>query len=557
MEKYTIGIDFGSLSGRCILTNIRTGEEIAANVFEYPHQVMSECLPGGTRLMVDWHLQHPQDYLDVLSNTIPAVMKTAKVRPEQIIGIGVDFTSCTMLPILKDGTPMCFLEKYKDEPNAYVKLWKHHSAQPWADRMTQTAIERGEAFIYRYGGRISSEWMFPKIWQTLEENPELYKETGAFIEAADWIVMILTGKLIRNTASAGAKACWHKRDGFPSKEYFRELDVRLENVIEEKFWGEVRSIGTRAGTLTKNAACLTGLLEGTAVATAHLDAHGATVGAKITGPGEMLIMMGTSSCHELMGEKEELVPGICGYVEDGIVPGYFGYEAGQSCVGDHFSWFIENCLPEAYTSAAERAKKNIYEYLNELAEKKSVGESGLIALDWWNGNRSVLADGNLSGLLLGCTLLTKPEDIYRALIEATAFGTRKIIETFIEYHVPVEKIIIAGGIAEKNPFIMQIYADVTGRMIEVAGSGQNAALSSCIWAAVAAGEERGGYGDVRKAALVMGKRKDVKYVPDTENQKAYNKLYEEYVCLHDYFGRGTNQVMKRLKKYMNECRRKK
>lgn len=557
MKKYTIGIDFGSLSGRCLLTDVESGEEMAVSVLEYAHGVMSERLPDGTPLMVDWHLQHPQDYLDVLQYTIKDVMKQAKITNEQVIGVGVDFTSCTMLPILKDGTPLCFLNEFQSVPNAYVKLWKHHSAQIWADKMTETAIRRGEKFIQRYGGRISSEWMFPKIWQILEESPEVYNRADTFLEAADWIVMVLTGKLIRNTASAGAKACWHKKDGFPSKDYFKELNPKLENVIEEKFWGEVRSIGTKAGKLTAEAATLTGLLEGTPVATAHLDAHGATVGAKITGPGKMLIMMGTSSCHELMCETEELVPGICGYVEDGIVPGYFGYEAGQSCVGDHFAWVIENCLPESYQETAKSYGKDIYAYLNSLASKKVAGETGLIALDWWNGNRSVLADGNLSGMILGCTLLTKPEDIYRALIEATAYGTRKIIETFMQYHVPVNEIIIAGGIAEKNPFIMQIYADVTGREIHIAGSKQNAALSSCIWAALAAGKENGGYDDVKEAADVMGKIKNVVYKPNAKNKAVYDRLYKEYEIVHDYFGKSINPVMKNLKIIMNECRRNK
>lgn len=555
MKKYTVGIDFGTLSGRCLLTDVETGEEIATSVFEYPHQVMSDKLLDGTPLMIDWHLQHPQDYLDVLHFTIRDVMHQANISNKQVIGVGVDFTSCTMLPILKDGTPLCFLNEFKSVPNAYVKLWKHHSAQPWADKMTETAIRRGEKFIKRYGGKISSEWMFPKIWQTLEENPEVYEKADTFIEAADWIVMVLTGNLVRNTASAGAKACWHKKDGFPSKEYFKELDPRLENIIEEKFWGEVRSIGTRAGLLTQKAAELTGLLEGTPIATAHLDAHGATVGAKITEPGKMLIMMGTSSCHELMCSTEEMVPGICGYVEDGIVPGYYGYEAGQSCVGDHFAWFVENCLPASYKEEAKRQNKDIYSYLNILAAEKEVGETGLIALDWWNGNRSVLVDGNLSGMILGYTLLTKPEDIYRALIEATAFGTRKIVETFIEYHVPVDEIIIAGGIAEKNPFIMQIYADVTGRTIHIAGSKQNAALSSCIWAALAAGKENGGYDDIKEAADNMGNIKDVVYSPNWENKAAYDQLYKEYEVLHDYFGRGINPIMNNLKRRMNECRR--
>lgn len=552
MEKYTIGIDFGTLSGRCLLVDVASGKEAAASVYEYPHGVIEGSLPDGKKLPIDWYLQHPKDYLEVLKNTVGKTLDKAGVKPEQVIGIGVDFTACTMLPITEDGTPLCMLEKYRSDPNAYVKLWKHHSAQPQADRLTRVAREREESFIKRYGGKISSEWMLPKILQTLEESPDVYRDTYTFLEAGDWIVLQLTGKLMRNSCAAGAKSLWHKRNGFPSKEYFKAVHPGLENVVEDKLKGPVVSIGTRAGLLTDVGAALCGLPAGTPVAVAHLDAHGATIGAKVVSEGKMLVMIGTSSCHELMCREEKEVEGICGYVEDGIVPGYFGYEAGQSCVGDHFSWFVRNCVPSAYEEAAKESGCSIYEYLDRKACAKKVGESGLIALDWWNGNRSVLADGELSGLLIGCTLQTKPEDIYRALIEATAFGMRKIIETFAGYGVPVDEIIMAGGIARKNPFIMQTYADVTGRTIQIAGSEQNAALSSAIWAALAAGSENGGYDDVNLAAEKMGKLMDVAYVPDQAKKRQYDILYREYIALHDYFGRGTNDVMKRLKRMTSE-----
>lgn len=552
MEKYTIGIDFGTLSGRCLLVEVESGKEVAASVYEYPHGVIEGRLPGGEKLSIDWYLQHPKDYLEVLENTVGKTLDKAGVKPEQVIGVGVDFTACTMLPVAEDKTPLCMMEEYESDPNAYVKLWKHHSAQPQADRMTKIALDRKEDFIKRYGGKISSEWMLPKILQTLEESPGVYHDAYTFLEAGDWIVWQLTGKLMRNSCAAGAKSLWHKRNGFPSKEYFKAVHPGLENVVEDKLKGPVVSIGKRAGLLTKEGAVLTGLPEGTPVAVAHLDAHGATIGAKVVSEGKMLVMIGTSSCHELMCSEEKEVEGICGYVEDGIVPGYFGYEAGQSCVGDHFSWLVHNCVPAIYEKEAEKAGCSIYEYLDRLASAKKVGESGLIALDWWNGNRSVLADGELSGLLIGCTLQTKPEDIYRALIEATAFGTRKIIETFAEYGVPVDEIIMAGGIARKNPFIMQTYADVTGRTIQIAGSEQNAALSSAIWAALAAGSENGGYDDVALAAEKMGKLQGTAYIPDPEKKRQYDVLYKEYIMLHDHFGRGGNDVMKRLKKIMSE-----
>ncbi len=557
MELYTAGIDFGSLSGRCVLINLRTGKEEASSVYEYPHAVMDKALPDGTPLQIDWCLQHPRDYKEVLQHTIRNCMKQIGIDNSQIVGIGTDFTSCTMLPILEDGTPLCMLDKYQAEPHAYVKLWKHHAAQPEAEELNRIAHERGEKFINRYGGKISSEWMFPKIWQILNESPEVYEDTYCFLEATDWIVQLLTGKIMRNSCSAGYKAIWHKKEGYPSKEFFRALDVRLENVIEDKMKGPVVPIGTKAGVISKEAAELTGLKEGTAVSVSHLDAAGATVGAGVTSAGQMLIMMGTSSCHMLLGDKEREVPGMCGLVEDGIIPGYIGYEAGQSCVGDHFQWAVENITPAEYYEAAQESGQNIHEYLSALAELKEPGESGVLALDWWNGNRSVLVDGKLSGMLIGCTLQTKTEDIYRALIEATAFGTRKIVETFEQNDVPVNEIIIAGGIAQKNPFAMQVYADITGKEIKVAGSKQNAALSSAIWAALAAGNENGGFDTLEEAVDRLSNVQSVKYTPNQEHKEVYDELYTEYEKLHDYFGRGENNVMKRLKKITENIKEKK
>lgn len=554
--KYTLGIDFGTLSGRCIVVNVETGEEMAVSVYEYPHGVMDKHLPGGRLLGVDWQLQHPQDYIDVIKNTVPDAVNRAGIKAEDIIGIGTDFTACTMLPVDEEGIPLCLKEKFASEPNAYVKLWKHHAAQKYADRLNETAKEREEGFLERYGGKISSEWMIPKVWQTLDEAPEVYGNTYSFLEAADWIVLYLTGEMKRNCSSAGYKAIWNKKEGYPDKEFFKALDPGLENLVEDKFKGDIVSVGQKAGGLLKSVAQEIGLKEGTAVAVGHLDAAGATIGAKIVEAGKMLIMMGTSSCHMLIGEKEVNVPGMCGVVTDGLIPGAIGYEAGQSCVGDHFQWAAENCAPADYKEKAEEKGMNLHQYLTELASEQEVGENGLIALDWWNGNRSVLVDGKLSGMLVGLTLQTKPEDIYRALIESTAYGTRLIIETFIEHGVPVNEIIIAGGIAEKNPFAMQVYADVTGKSIRIAGSKQNAALSSAIWAALAAGKENGGYDSLKTAAEQMGNLKDKTYSPNMENHEVYNRLYKEYLILHDYFGRGENNVMKRLKNMQEEIYKK-
>ncbi len=554
-KKYTLGVDYGTQSGRAVLVEVDTGRELAASVKVYPHGVMDEYLPDGkTRLEPDWALQHPQDYLDVLAETIPAVLKEAEVSAEDVVGLAIDFTACTMLPTDKAGKPLCFYEEYKSNPHAYVKLWKHHAAQDEANQLNKIAEERGEEFLNLYGGKISSEWLIPKIWQILNEAPDIYEKAGRFMEAADWVVYQLTGEEKRNSCTAGYKALWHKQKSYPSSDFFKALNPRLENVADEKLSRDIYPIGAKAGELTEAAARLTGLKAGTAIAVANVDAHVAVPAVGITEPGKMLMIMGTSTCHMLLGDEEKIVPGMCGVVEDGIIPGYLGYEAGQSCVGDHFEWFVKNCVPAEYMKEAEAKGVSIHKVLREKAQKLAVGESGLVALDWWNGNRSVLVDVDLTGLILGCTLLTRPEEIYRALIEATAYGTRMIVETFEDNGVPIKELYAAGGIAEKDEFMMQIYSDVTNREIRISASAQTPALGSAMFGAVAAGKERGGYDTIVDAAKVMAKVKDKVYKPIPENVRVYDKLYAEYKALHDYFGRGENNVMKRLKEIRREAK---
>ncbi len=555
MSKYSIGLDFGSLSGRALLVEVETGKEIATAVMEYPHGVMDEKLPDGTRLEVDWALQHPQDYLDVLREIVPAVVKQASIDPKDVIGIGVDFTACTILPIDNDGTPLCFKKEYSSQPHAYVKLWKHHAAQDEANQLNEIAEDRGENFLRRYGGKISSEWLVPKVWQIINEAPDIYETADRFIEAGDWLVLQMTGEEKRSSCIAGYKGLWHKQEAYPSKEFFKTLDPGLENLVEDKLSTDIYPIGSKAGELTDSAANLLGLNQGTPVAVAIIDAHAAVPAAGITEEGKMLMVMGTSTCHMVLGKEEKWVPGVGGIVEDGMIPGYFGYEAGQACVGDHFEWFVDNCVPLEYHQEAKERGINLHNLLTEKANKLAPGESGLIALDWWNGNRSILVDGDLTGLLIGCTLRTKPEEIYRTLIEATAFGTRMIIDTFEENGICIQELYAAGGIAEKNQMLMQIYADVTNRQIRISASSQTSALGSAMLGAVAAGASAGGYDNIQEAAKNMTSFKDLTYKPIPQNTDSYNLLYEEYKKLHDYFGLDENNVMKRLKKYRRKTRR--
>ena len=555
MSKYTIGVDFGSESGRAVLVNVKDGKEIATAVYPYSHGVIDEKLPDTEiKLELDWALQDPQDYVRVFKNTIPAVLKESGVNPDDVIGIGIDFTACTMLPTKADGTPLCDLPEYRNHPHAWVKLWKHHAAQYEADMINANARSMGEDWLDRYGGKISSEWFFSKALQIVNEAPEIYNAADRLIEAADWVVWQLTGKETRNSCTAGYKALWSKEKGFPSKEFFASLNPKLGSVIEEKMSTDIIPVGQKAGGLSEQAAKWTGLKPGIAVAIANVDAHVAVPAATVTGPGRMVMIMGTSTCDMVLGTEEHIVPGMCGYVEDGIIPGFFGYEAGQSCVGDHFAWFVENCVPSEYGIEADERGMDIHQLLEEKAAKLKVGESGLLALDWWNGNRSVLVDVDLTGLLIGATLATKPEEIYRALIEATAYGKRIIIETFQKNGVPIHELVACGGLPEKNKLLMQIYADVTGLPIKVSASKQTPALGSAMFGAVAAGKDLGGYDSIYQAAEVMAHLKDEVYLPALENQKMYEKIYAEYVILHDYFGRGTNDVMKRLKNIKLESR---
>ncbi len=544
MSKYAIGIDYGTLSARALVCEIGTGREVGEAVYEYRHAVMDERLPDGTKLKPDWALEHPDDYLEALSTCVPQAVKNAGVAKEDVIGVGIDFTACSLVPVDKNSDAMC--KKYPSEPHAYVKLWKHHAAQAQANRLNEIASERGEKWLARYGGKISSEWMFPKIWQMIDEAPWLYDETDRFMEAGDWVVMQMTGNETRNSCMAGYKAIWNKREGYPSKAFLKACHPKLENVVEEKL-GPVSPIGSKAGGLTPKMAELMGLMPGTAVAVSNVDAHVSLPAAGLTEKGSMLMIMGTSTCHIMLGDEERIVPGMCGVVEDGVIPGLMGYEAGQSCVGDHFNWFVDNCFPADYAEKAKALGMNAHQYLTSLCEGKKPGETGLLALDWWNGNRSVLVDVDLTGMMLGMTLTTAPEDIYRALIEATAYGTRMIINTFEENGVKVDKLYACGGISQKNPFLMQVYADVLKREIRIARSTQTPALGSAMFGAVAAGKAAGGYDRIEDAAKEMGGTLPVVYRPDTGRAEVYEKLYQEYKLLHDYFGRGANDVMKRLK----------
>ncbi|MDQ0750058.1 L-ribulokinase [Streptomyces africanus] len=546
-EPCVVGVDFGTLSGRAVVVRVSDGAELASAEHVYAHAVLDRSLPDGTRLPPDWALQVPSDYIDVLRGAVPEAMTRAGVRPEQVIGIGTDFTACTVLPVLADGTPLCELPGLENRPHAYVKLWRHHAAQGQADRINALAAEMKEPWLERYGGKISSEWEFAKALQVLEEDPEIYRRTERWLEAADWIVWRLCGTYVRNACTAGYKGQY--QDGtYPSRDYLAALNTDFADFVTDKLDHPIGQLGDPAGLLTAEAAAWTGLPEGITVCVGTVDAHVTAPAAVAVEPGQMVAIMGTSTCHVMSSDQHGAVPGMCGVVDGGILPGLWGYEAGQSGVGDIFGWFVRTGLPAEYAERAAAAGQTPHEYLTALAAGQKVGEHGLLALDWHSGNRSVLVDHDLSGLLIGQTLSTRPEDIYRALLEATAFGTRTIIDAFESAAVPVTELIIAGGLT-KNALLMQIYADVTRRPLSIIGSTQGPALGAAMHAAVAAGA----YPDIRAAAHAMGKVHRRVYLPDPQREVAYERLYSEYRVLHDYFGRGTNDVMHRLRRMRAEA----
>ncbi|MEV0328901.1 ribulokinase [Micromonospora echinospora] len=535
-ERYVVGVDYGTLSGRALVVRVSDGAEVGTAVREYRHGVIESALPdGGPALAPDWALQDPEDYRDVLRHAVPAALADAGVAPSRVIGIGIDFTACTVLPTLADGTPLCEIPELRQRPHAWVKLWKHHAAQPYADRINALAHERREPWIGRYGGKISAEWQFAKGLQILAEDPEIYRRAERFVEAADWIVWQLCDVETRNVCTAGYKGI-RQDDRYPSADYLTALDPRFADFVA-KLDGPLLPQGARAGTLGARAAAWTGLPVGVAVAVGNVDAHVTAASAQALHPGRLVAIMGTSTCHVVNGTHPAEVPGMCGVVDGGISPGAWGYEAGQSGVGDIFGWFVTHAAPAGVDG---------HEQLTALAAAQPVGAHGLVALDWWNGNRSLLVNHDLSGLVVGLTLATRPQDIYRALLESTAFGTRMIIEAFVDAGVPVTDLVVAGGLTS-NRLLMQIYADVTNRPLGIIGSAQGPALGSAIHAAVAAGA----YPSIHEASAAMGRVHEDAYRPDPANVRAYDALYAEYRALHDHFGRGANDVMLRLRAIRN------
>ncbi len=535
MSSYTLGIDYGTNSVRAVVFSCENGEEIGAQVFNYPS--------GDEGVLVDpkddnLARQHPGDYIEGLAVAVTGAIQAARASdgfsPDRVIGIGVDTTASTPMPVNEKNEPLGVLPDWKDNLAAQAWLWKDHTSADEAARITGTAREHRPHYLAKCGEVYSSEWFWSKVWHCLNTSPDVFDAAHSWVELADFIPAVLTGKtrpedMRRGVCAAGHKALYAEDwNGLPDKQFLGLLDPKLAS-LRDRLYEKAYDLSESAGGLCSEWAERLGLPEGIPVAIGAIDAHFGAVGAGVR-EGVLVKILGTSACDITVAALERQlpdIPGIAGIVNGSVLPGFYGIEAGQAAVGDIFNWFVKHVC---------RGDGSLHESLTAEAEKQKPGESGLLALDWNNGNRNVLIDPNLTGLLAGQTLHTTQADIYRALIEGTAFGARAIIERLREYDVPIERIVCCGGIAEKNPMLMQIYADVTNCTMQVARSGQAPALGSAISAAVAAGKANGGYDDFVSAQDAMTGVQDTEYQPDPANLEVYNKLYSLYRIVHDGFG---------------------
>ena len=537
---YTIGLDYGSLSCRGILVSTADGTILAEDEFVYPHAVIDHQLPDGTPLPPQWALQNPDDFRQALYHIIPNLLKASQVQPSQVIAIGIDSTASTVIPVTEGLVPLCEQPSFRNRPHAWPKMWKHHAAAAEAAEITAAAVAQGLPVVVKSGGAIGCESLMPKVLQIFHEDAETFQNTVSFFELCDWIVSLLAGREVRSTPLLTCKSMWTPQNGYPKGQPFDAITPKL--AFHDGVHPVIAAPGESVGTLHPSMAKELGLSENTVITAGQMDGYAALPGNGVADEGTLMMMIGTSTADMILGREWKDIPGVCAAMKDANLPNFTNYAAGQACVGDMFKWFIDNCIPEKYAQEARRRGISIHAYLSELAAVSKPGETGLVALDWWNGNKSCLNDSRLSGLIVGMTLATRPEHIYRALIEASAFGARKIIDNFKEHGIPVHDIVACGGVALKNPFLMQIYADVIGMEIRTTTCTQTAALGAAIFAAAADGR-RSGHHDVFSAIRAMGAKDTILYRPVIENVLQYDIIYRKYLELHDFFGKNHASFM--------------
>ena len=544
-SSYTLGIDFGTLSARAVLVSVITGETVCSCEYVYPHGILSRLMDG-TSLEGEWAIQLPGDYRSALFAVIRDLIAAAGIDEKQVIGLGIDTTCCTILPVDADGTPMCETEKYRSSPHAYVTLWKHHGAQEDANRIEQLERESKVPWLRKFGGHVNCEDFYPKAAQIAREAPTLFDECDRLLNLGDWLVRLLTGNDVRSYQTAAYKTWYDTERGDVPESFLSAILPGFERILD-KFPKNTVMLGDCAGTLSAEAAALTGLAEGTPVSAAAIDSHAALFGCRICRPGDAVMSVGTSSVCIVQSDFYTEIDGINGVCADGTFPGLYSYEGGQAAVGDMFAWFAENCVCEEYRQEARERGVGVQTLLTEKAFGKRPGQTGLVALDWINGVRSTLMNFDLSGLICGVRLGTKPEDIYRALLEASAFGARKIISAFEESGVSINAVYASGGIPGKNPELMQLYADVLRRDISILDVPYSGAVGSALLGLAAAGD--GSASLVSLAEKFKGKAKKV-YHPNVENSAVYDELYRIYSQLYAMFGQ-QNAIMSELTRLRN------
>lgn len=540
---YSIGIDFGTGSGRAFLINTENGEIEEQYIRNYTHGTIEGEL-GGEKLPQNFALQNANDYMEIIETGIPTIIEKANISVSEIVGIGIDFTSSTVIFVDEQMEPIHSRVGFQDNPHAYVKLWKHHGAQDEADLLFKTALEGKNRWLGYYGFNVSSEWMIPKIMEVNNKAPEVMAVTANIMEAGDWIVNRLTGQNVRSNCGLGFKSFWEAETGF-HYDLFDKVDSDLSDIVRTKVDAPVVSIGDSVGTLCKEMAEKLGLSPDTQVSPFIIDAHASLLGIGSEKDKEMTMVMGTSTCHLMLNKEQHKVPGISGSVKGAIIPDLYAYEAGQTAVGDLFE-YVAKQAPYDYVKAAESRGISIFDLLNEKAAQLYPGESGLIALDWHNGNRSVLSDSNLKGSLFGMTLQTRHEEIYRAYLEATAFGAKMIMQQYQGWQMEVDHVFACGGIPKKNGLLMEIYANILNKKITVIDSEYAPAIGAAILGAICGGA----HPDFNSAIEAMKEPVLYQVEPDPQQVRIYKKLFSAYKELHDLHGYKKARIMRNVSALM-------
>ncbi|MEG0852463.1 MAG: ribulokinase [Angelakisella sp.] len=528
--QYALGLDYGTLSVRALLVEMNTGREAAEAVYTYPHGVMHSALPDGTQLPPDFALAHPADYLEGLFTVVPQVMEKAGITGAQVTGIGISATSATLVPLSGDLTPLCLLPGFENRPHAYIKLWKHHGAVPQTQRMYETALNRGEPWLQNFGGRINCEFLMPKILETALQDPEVYEKTVYMAEMGEWLTGVLTGTFAKSRCMASCNSLYDEQNGFPKSDFFTECYPEINPPLQ-KLDAPLVSLGSTTGTLESAVAEQLGLPAGLPIASAIIDSHSAVLGCGATQAGDLVAVLGTSACYLYSDRSGGGIPGIYSAAYQAHAPGLYGYEGGQSCVGDLLAWAVERIIPAQCYEEARSHGMNIHQYLMEKAASLPPGGHGLIALDWWSGVRSPLMNPRLTGVLSGLTLDTQPEEIYLALLEAICFGARRIIETFTEAGHTIARCFAAGGIPQRNPLLMQVLSNICNREFAVCGSAQASALGAAILGAAAAGQPE----DFAQHISRMAAAPTGSYCPQQDKVEEYERLYQKYLRMSAFF----------------------